>query len=161
MTALARAGRTAVSPSRLAHSAPPLRGFGLDRLPPARRGLAKRSKFDVSASAAFTTNFPEGTGALSNRSRSFGCERSGAILRRCPDRAPASVFCPTIFTSSRSLGRASAGRRSMIFQPGPSRTIGPTLCRSPTPSSTCSRHGSAISSMSCSGLADDLRGQSR
>jgi hypothetical protein len=35
------------------------------------------------------------------------------------------------------------------------------LCRSPTPSSTCSRHGLAISSMNCSGRADDLRGQSR
>jgi hypothetical protein len=42
MTAWARAGRTVASPSRLARSAPPLRGCGLDRLLPARRGLAKR-----------------------------------------------------------------------------------------------------------------------
>jgi hypothetical protein len=35
------------------------------------------------------------------------------------------------------------------------------MCRSATPSSTCSRHGSAISSTSCSDRADDLRGQSR
>jgi hypothetical protein len=41
MTALARAGRTATSPSRLARSAPPLRGFGLDRLPPVQRRLAR------------------------------------------------------------------------------------------------------------------------
>ena len=51
MTAWARAGRTAASPSRLARSAPPLRGFGLDLLSPARPGLAKRSRFEMSASA--------------------------------------------------------------------------------------------------------------
>ncbi len=37
MTAGQRAGRTVVSPSRLARAAPPLRGCGLDRLPPPRR----------------------------------------------------------------------------------------------------------------------------
>jgi hypothetical protein len=35
------------------------------------------------------------------------------------------------------------------------------VCRSLMPSSTCSRHGSAIFSMNSSGRADDLRGQSR
>ena len=57
-----------------------------------------------------------------------------------------------------SPGRASAGRRSTTFRRGPSPTIGPSACRSRTPRSTCSRHGSAISSMNCSGRADDLRG---
>jgi hypothetical protein len=161
MTALARAGRTAASPSRLARSAPPLRGCGLDRLSPARRRLAKRSRFEVSASAPFTTNLPEGTGALPDRNRSFACEPIGAILWGCLDRAPAWAFCPTIFTSSRSRGRASAARPSTMLRRGRSRTIGPTLCRSPTPSSTCSRHASAICSMNYLGRADDLRGQSR
>ena len=38
---MARTGRTAASPSRLARSAPPLRGVGLDRLPPVQRRLAR------------------------------------------------------------------------------------------------------------------------
>jgi hypothetical protein len=160
MTALARAGRTAASPSRLARSAPPLRGCGLDRLSPARRGLAKRSRFEMSASAPIVADLPGRRRVLADRNRSFACERSGAILQGCPDYAPAWAFCLTIFTSSPSLGLVSAGRRSTIPPLGPSRMIGPTLCRSPTPSSTCSRHGSAICSMKCSGRADDLRGQS-
>lgn len=161
MTALARAGRTAASPSRLARSAPPLRGFGLDRLSPARRRLAKRSRSEVSASAPIVTDLPGRRRALADRNRSFACEPSGAILRGCPDHAPAWAFCPMIFTLSRNPGRASAGRPGTILIRGSSRTIGPTLCRSLTPSSTYSRHGSAISSMNCSGRADDLRGQSR
>ncbi len=160
MIAWARAGRTAASPSRLARSAPPLRGCGLDRLSSARRRLAKRSRFEVSASAPIVIDLPGRRGALADRNRSFACGQSGAILRRCPDHAPAWAFCLTIFTSSRRPGRASAARPSMMLRHGPSRTIGPTLCRSPTPSSTCSRHGSAISSMNCSGRADELRGQS-
>ena len=161
MTAWARAGRTIASPSRLARSAPPLRGCGLDRLSPARRGLAKRSRFDVSASAPVITDLPGRSRALADRNRSFACERSGAILRGCPDHASAWAFCLTIFTSSRNPGRASAARPSTMLTHGPSWTIGPTLCRSQTPSSMCSRRGSAISSTSCSGRTDDLRGQSR
>ena len=161
MTAWARTGRTAASPSRLVRSAPPLRGCGLDRLSPARRGLAKRSRSEVSASAPLVTGLPGRRRALADRNRSFACGQSGAILRGCPDRVPAWAFCLTIFTSTRRPGRASAARPSMMLRHGPSRTIGPTLCRSPTPSSTCSRHGSAISSTSCSGRTDDLRGQSR
>ena len=161
MTAWARAGRTAASPSRLARSAPPLRGFGLDRLSPARRGLAKRSRSEVSASAHIVTDLPGRRRALADRNRSFACERSGAILRGCLDHAPAWTFCLSISTSSRSPGRASGARPSTMSRRGLSRTIGRTLCRPPTPSSTCSRHGSAICSMKCSGHADDLRGQSR
>ena len=161
MTAMARAGRTAASPSRLARSAPPLRGCGLDRLPLARRRLAKRSRFEMSAGAPLMTDLPEGTSALTDRNRSFACEPSGAILPECPDRAPAWVFCPTIFTSSQSPGLASAARPSTMLRRGQSRTIGPTLCRLPTLNSTCSRRGSANCSTTCSGRADDLRGQSR
>jgi hypothetical protein len=96
-----------------------------------------------------------------DRDGPFAWEPCGAILSECPDSAPAWAFCPMTSTSGSSPGRASAGRRSTTCRPGLSRTIGPTLYRSPTPSSMCSRHGSAISSMNCSGRADDLRGQSR
>ena len=161
MTALARAGRTAASPSRLASSAPPLRGFGLDRQSPARRGLAKRSRSEMRESAPLVIGWPGKRSALADRNRSFACGQSGAILRGCPDHAPAWAFCLTIFTSNRRSGRASVARPSMMLRHGPSRTIGPTLCRSPTPSSTCSRYGSAICSMNCSGRANDLRRQSR
>jgi len=43
MTAWTQAGQTVASPSRLARAAPPLRGCGLDRLPPVRQGLSKQS----------------------------------------------------------------------------------------------------------------------
>ncbi len=157
MTAWARAGRTAASPSRLARSAPPLRGFGLDRLSPVRRRLAKRSRFEMSAGAPLLTDLPEGTSALTDRNRSFACEPSDAILWGCLDHAPASVFCPTIFTSSRSPGLASDARPSIMSSVDGHGRIGRTLCRSSTPSSTCSRHGSAICSMNCSGRADEMQ----
>jgi hypothetical protein len=50
-TACREAGRTSTSPSRLALDAPPLRGCGLDRLPLARRGVAKQSWLKVSETA--------------------------------------------------------------------------------------------------------------
>ena len=78
-------------PVKAGASRAPLRGFGLDRLSPARRRLAKRSRFDASASASapLMTDPREGTRAFSDRNRSFGCEPSGAMLRECPDHAPA------------------------------------------------------------------------
>jgi len=158
MTVWARAGRTVASPSRLARSAPPLRGCGLDRLPPARRRLAERSRFEMSASAPFITALPEGKRALWDKDRSFARRPCCAMLAGCPDGVSAWVFCPTTFTSRRSLGLALAGRRSMISRLGPSPTIGPSPCRSCKPRLTYSRHGSAISSTRCSGLADDLSG---
>ena len=156
MTAWARAGRTAASPSRLARSAPPLRGFGLDCLSLVRRGLAKRSRFKMSVSAPFVTDSTGGRRALPDRDRSFAWEPSGAMLPGCPDRASPWAFCPTIFTSSRSLGLALAGRPSTTLRRGPSQTIGPSTSRSLKPNSTCSRRGSATSSTNCSGRADDL-----
>jgi hypothetical protein len=159
MTAWARAGRTIASPSRLARSAPPLRGCGLDRLSPARRGLAKRLWLKVSASAPFVTDLPGRKRVLRDRDRPFARLPRDAMLSGCPDRAPAWALCPTIFTSDWSLGPTSAGRPTTALRPGPSRTIGPSMCQSPTPNSTCSRHGSAISSMNCSGRADDLTGR--
>ncbi len=158
MTALARAGRTAASPSRLARSAPPLRGCGLDRLSPARRRLAKRSRFEMSVSTPFVTDLPGGKRALWDKDRSFARRPCRAMLAGCPVRVSASASCPTTFTSRRSLGPASVGRRSMISRPGPSRTIGPSTCRSHKPKWTYSRHGSAISSTRCPGPADDLSG---
>jgi len=98
---------------------------------------------------------------LRDRDRPFIPKARGAILSGCLDRVPAWAFCPMTFTFRSSLGLVLVGRRSTIRPRGPSRTIGLTVCRSPTPSSTCSRRGSAISSMSCSGRTNDLRGQSR
>lgn len=97
---------------------------------------------------------------LWDRDRPFIQEARGAILSGCLDRAPAWASCPMTSTFRSSLGLGSVGRRSATYRRGPSRTSGPTLYRSPTLSSTCSKRGSAISSMSSSGRADDLRGQS-
>jgi len=158
MTALARAGRTAATPSRLARSAPPLRGCGLDRLSPARRGLAKRSRFEMSAGAPFVTVLPGRRRMSPDKDRSFAVRPCRAMLPGCPVRVSAWASCPMIFTSRRSLGLALAGRRSMISRPGPSQMIGPSTCRSRRPRLTYSRPGSAISSTSCSELSDDLNG---
>ncbi len=57
MTAWTRAGRTAASPSRLARSAPPQHGYGLD-LSPARKVARKRSRFETSVAAPFLTVLP-------------------------------------------------------------------------------------------------------
>ncbi len=158
MTALARAGRTAASPSRLARSASPLRGSGLDRLSPARRGLAKRSRFETSASALFTTVLPGGRRVLWDKDRSFAPSPGRAMLAGCPIRVSAWESCPTTSASRRSLGPASAGGQGMISRLGPSRTIGPSACRSRKLRWTYSRHGSATSSTRCSGLADNPSG---
>jgi len=158
MTAWARAGRTAPSPSRLARSAPPLRGFGLDRLSPARRGLAKRSRFEMSVTAPFLTVLPGGRKAPPDRHGLFALKSPGAMLSRCPDQASPSASCPTMSTSRPSLGLASAGHQSTISRPGPSRTIGPSALRLRRPRWTCSRRGSANSSTNCSRPADNLSG---
>ena len=68
---------------------------------------------------------------LRDRDRLFISEARGPILFGCLDRAPAWAFCPMTFTFRSSLGLVSAGRRSTTCRCGPSRTIGPTLCRSP------------------------------
>ena len=156
MTALARAGRTVASPSRLARSVPPLRGCGLDRLSPARPGLTKRIKVRNSASAPLTTVLPGRRRVLWDRDRSFARRLCRAMLAGCPIRVSAWASRPTTFTSRRSLGLALAGRRSMISRLGPSRKIGPTLRRSAMPRWMCSRHGPATSSTNCSDRAADL-----
>jgi hypothetical protein len=158
MTAWTRAGRTTASPSRLARSVPPLRGCGLDRLSPARRGLAKRSRFEMSASTPSITALPGRRRVLWDKYRLFALKPYRAMLAGCPVRAPAWASCPTTFTSRRSLGPVSADRRSMISRLGPSRTIGPSACLSRKPRWTYSRHGSAIFSTRCSRPADDLSG---
>jgi hypothetical protein len=98
---------------------------------------------------------------LWDRDRPFTPKVRGAILSGCLARVPAWAVCPMTFTFRSSPGPVSVGRRSATSRPGRSRTIGPTLCRSPTPSLMCLRHGLAIFSMSCLGRADELRGQSR
>ena len=158
MTAWARGGRTAASPSRLARSAPPLRGCGLDRLSPARRGLAKRSRFEMSVTAPFLTVLPGGRRASPDRHGLFACKPPGAMLSGCPDDVSPSACCPTIYTFRSSHGLALAGRRSTISRPGRLRTIGPSAFRLRRPRWTCSRHGSATSSTNCSGPADNLSG---
>jgi hypothetical protein len=161
MTALARAGRTAVSLSRLALSRHRFAACGLDRLSPARRRLAKRSRFKMSASAPFSTGWPGRRRVLRDRDRLFVRVPRNAMLSGCPDRASVWALCPMIFTSFPARGRAQDGPSSMMSRLGLSPTIGPTLCQLPMPSSTCSRHGSATCSMSYSGPADDLRRESR
>lgn len=54
-------------------------------------------------------------------------------------------------------GRSRGARRKTIFLPGPSPMIGLARCRLREPRWTCSRHGSATSSTSCSGRANDVR----
>lgn len=104
---------------------------------------------------------PRGGRRLWDRHRPFTPKVRGAILSGCLAHAPLWAFCPMTFTFRSSLGLVSVGRRSTTCLYGPSLTIGPPLCRLPTPSSMCSRHGSAICSMNCSGRALDLGGQSR
>jgi hypothetical protein len=157
MTAWARAGRTAASPSRLALARHRFAACGLDRLSPARQMARKRSRLKVSEVAPFMTDLPGGRRVLPDRERPFAWEPSGAMLAGCPDSASASALCPMIFTSFLARGRAPDGPSSMMSRLGPSPTIGPTVCRSPTPNSTYSRHGSATSSMNCSDRADDFR----
>ena len=66
------------------------------------------------------------------------------------------VHCRTISTSSPRHGRGSDVRSSTMSRVGPSWTIGLSMYRSPTPSSTCSKRGSVTSSTSCSDCPDDL-----
>ena len=79
MIAWRRAGRTDDSPSRLARAAPPLRGCGLDRLPPPRPVARKRSWFKVSGTASFAT----GECVPWRRDRPFRLNGLCAILAQC------------------------------------------------------------------------------
>jgi len=156
MTARARAGRAAASPSRLALSRHRFAACGLDRLSLARQMARKRSRFELSEIAPFITDLPGGRRVLPDRERPFVWEPSGAMLAGCPDSASASALCPMIFTSFLARGRGSGDRSSTTLRHGQSPTNGPTPCRSLTPNSTCSRHGSATCSTSSSDRADDL-----
>ena len=168
MTAWTRGGRTASSPSRLARSAPPLHGCGLDRLSSARQGLSKRSWLKVSGVAPIAKALPLSVRSVPwRRNRSFRLRAFHATLAQCPAlahcaaAAPNAVCSPTISSSSLALGRASGGHPSTTLRSGASSTTGPRACRSRRPRLMCSRRGSATPSMNCSGPADDLRRQSR
>ena len=153
MTAWARADRTAASPSRLARSAPPLRGFGLDRLPAARRTPAKRSWSNMSAVAPLETESARGAPWRTNRP--FRSRQHRAILTQCRNPTLRAVLasnmasCRTISTSSPVHGRGLDGQSSAMSRVGPSRTTGPNMCQSQMASSTYSRRGSATSLTSC------------
>ena len=164
MTAWARASRTAASPSRLARSAPPLRGYGLERLSPARQVAGKRSRFKVSGTAPFATAEPkQSSRMLWRRHGSFRLSRVGAILVACPTFAyrvvpePKPAPCPTTSTSFPVRGRASADRSNTMSRRGAWWTIGPRAYRSRTPRSMYSTCGSAIFSMNYSGHAFEVR----
>ncbi len=159
MTAGRRAGRTVVSPSRLARTAPPLRGCGLDRLPPPRRVARKRSWFKVSGTAPFATwaRVPW------RRDRPFRPDGLCAILPQCPGTAPLcataprSVNCRPISMSCPVPGRALAAPSNTTSRHGVWGTTGPRGCRSQMPRWTCSKRGSATCSTNCLGRGDDVR----
>jgi hypothetical protein len=169
MTAWARAGRTAASPSRLARSAPPLRGCGLDRLSPAQQVARKRSRFKVSGTAPLLTKAPKRflslpvQGGPWRRHGSFRQDRVSAILEACPTLAhsvmpePNLALCPTTFISFPVRGRASADRSNPMSRSGAWWTIGPSAFRLRAPRSTYSRRGSAIFSTNYSGHAFEVR----
>jgi hypothetical protein len=156
MTTWARAGRTAASPSRLALSRHRFAACGLD---PPGGGPAdgpQAIKVRIERNRSFHHRFAGRGRALPDRERPFVWEPSGAMLAGCPDSASASALCPMIFTSFLARGRGSGDRSSTTLRHGQSPTNGPTPCRSLTPNSTCSRHGSATCSTSFSDRADDL-----
>jgi hypothetical protein len=164
MTARARGGQAAASPSRLARSAPPLRGCGLDCLSPARRGLAMRSRLEVSGTAPLATDEPKRLSRmLWHRHRSFCPGGVCAILPACPGTAllcataPHSANYRPIFISCPVPGRAVAGPSSTTLRRGGWSTTGSRACRSPTPRSPYSRHGSVIFSTNYLGHAYDVR----
>ena len=86
---------------------------------------------------------------------------TGAILRTCPGLSSNRFLRPpsSLKRCSAILGHSPAGRQSMTSRPGSSPTTGPSMSRSRKPRWMCSRRGSAISSMSCSGRADDVTGR--
>ena len=143
---------------------------GLDRLPLPRQGLAKRSWLNVSEPLLSRPgNQHRCRQVFAAASAQRGIERfreptSCRMLAGClilaAGRAddPDSGFHPT--TSWTTLPRrpvARADRQSTTCRTGRSRMIGPSASPSRTPRWTCSRRGSAISSMNCSGRAGDRK----
>jgi hypothetical protein len=164
MTACWPGSRTVARPSRLARSAPPLRGYGLDCLSPARLVADKRSSPKMSGIAPFATDqarrFPR---MLWRKHGPFSLGGVCAILPQCRGTvlhcaiAPHSANCHPIFMSCPVPGRALAGRSNMTSRRGAWWMIGPRACRSHTPKSTFLKPGSAIFSTSYLGHADEVR----
>jgi hypothetical protein len=97
VTALARTGRTAASPSRLARSAPPLRGFGLDRLPPVSDGLPARTVL-------------RDRGAMSpSRTRSGGARHTASLAAMSSPRPTLSQAHPLPMTAAPKFQRHDRG----------------------------------------------------
>ncbi len=78
--------------------------------------------------------------------------------RRSVGPSPDRVQRPIGSNGSRvTRGRSHDGHPKTIFRPGPSPMTGLARCRLRKPRWTCSRHGSAMFSTSCSGRANDVR----
>ncbi len=166
MTAWRPRGRTDASPSRLARSAPPLRGFGLDCPSPARLEADKRSGPKMSGTAPFAIEAANRLSRMLWRKHGpFSLGGVCAILLQCPGIAPhcaivpRSANCRPILMLCPVRGRALAGRSNTTFRRGGCLTTGPRACRSRTPKSTSLKRGSAIFSTSYLGHADDVRRQ--
>ncbi len=164
MNAWRPGGRTVARPSRLARSAPPLRGYGLDCPSPARLETDKRSGPKMSGTAPFATEAANRLSRMLWRKHGpFSLGGVCTILPQCPGIAPhcaivpRSANCRPIFMSCPVHGRAWAGRSNTMSRRGVCSTIGPRACLSRTPKSTFSKRGSAIFSTSYSGHADDVR----
>jgi hypothetical protein len=143
---------------------------GLDRPALPRLGLAKRSWLKMSEPLLLdrsNRHHPRQVFAAGSAPRGinrFRKQPSCRMLTEClilaagrPD-ASGSGFHPTTFWITlphRHVVRA--GRPSTICRTGRSRMIGPIAFRSRTPRWTCSRDGSAICSMNCSGRAGDSK----
>ncbi len=117
-SALRSACRTVGRPSRLARAAPPLRGFGLDRLPTARR-ISRQTPSVEKRTGAFV--FLMGVlirspRVLWRRDRPFRARPVCAMLPGCLTAAmpgiaePPPANCRPICISRPRPGRAAAGR---------------------------------------------------
>jgi len=164
MTAWRPGGRTVARPSRLARSAPPLRGYGFDCPSPARLEAEKKSSPKVSETAHSATEAGNQPSRMLWRTNGpFSLGGVCAILSQCPGTvlhcaiAPHSTNCRPTFMSCPVRGRALAGRSNMTSRRGAWWMIGPLMCRSPAPKSTFLKPGSEIISTSYLSHADDVR----
>jgi hypothetical protein len=143
---------------------------GLDRLPLPRQALAKRPWLTMSEPLLSRPGNQHrcrqvfaAAGAQRGIER-FREQASCRMLAAClilaagrPDDPDPGFHRTTSWITMPRRPAAWADRPSTTCQIGPSRMIGPNAFRSRTPRWTCSRHGSAICSMNCSGLAGDRK----
>ena len=143
---------------------------GLDRRSLPRQGLAKRSWLTMSEPLlSRPSNQHRCRQVFAAASALNGIERfresaSCRMLAAClilaagrPDDPDPGFHPKASWTTLPRRPVAWADRQSTTCRTGRSRMIGPSTSPSRTPRWTCSRHGSAISSMNCSGRAGDLK----